>query len=257
MFDPAKLALQNVTYYTPFVTDQAALVAQVIDDFHREDPRMTAAYTDNGVVYLGAPIVIDDYLLLTDFPVDSLADLKGKRIAAPGAAVNWLAGTGAVGVSGNLTTYYNDIENGVHDGVLVFASAAAPAKLYEVAPYVTQVGLGAQFAAALCANRAWHESLPPAVRSALGTAAAAASDWYRAELDAAVAAAFARMSSQGATISAAPPSMRRAWAQGMDDAAGKWMRTLNARGLPASEFLADYMDAMRAAGAMPLRHWDR
>ncbi len=41
--------------------------------------------------------------------------------------MNWLSGTGAVGVSGNLTTYYNEIQAGVYDGVIVFALAAAPA----------------------------------------------------------------------------------------------------------------------------------
>ena len=152
LFDPAKLAVQNVTYYTPFVSDDPRAVSELMDQLHRSDPRMTAAYGENGVVYLGAPVGIDDYLLMTKFPVESLADLDGRKIAAPGPAINWLSGTGAVGVSGNLTTYYNELKTGVYDGVIVFASAALPGKLYEVAPYVTRAGLGAQYAGALCAN---------------------------------------------------------------------------------------------------------
>ena len=50
---------------------------------------------------------------MTDFPVESLADLRGRKIAAPGPAINWLSGTGAVGVSGNLTSYYNELQTGV------------------------------------------------------------------------------------------------------------------------------------------------
>ena len=49
---------------------------------------MQQAWSDNGVAYLGAPIGIDDYLLMTKFPVESLDDLDGKKIAAPGAAIN-------------------------------------------------------------------------------------------------------------------------------------------------------------------------
>ena len=60
--------------------------------------------------------------------------------------------TGAVGVSGNLTTYYNEIKTGVYDGVIVFASAALPGKLYEVAPYITKIGFGAQYAGGIAAN---------------------------------------------------------------------------------------------------------
>lgn len=71
-------------------------------DLQRSDPDMQQSYEDNGVVYIGAPVIIDDYLLMTNFPVNSLADLDGRKIGAPGPAIDWLDGTGAVGVSDNL-----------------------------------------------------------------------------------------------------------------------------------------------------------
>ena len=257
LFDPAKLAVQNVTYYTPFVSPDPRKVGMVIDDMHANLPAMTEAYTDNGVVYLGAPIVIDDYLLMTNFPVTSLADLDGRKIAAPGAAINWLSGTGAVGVSGNLTTYYNELKTGVYDGVIVFASAALPGKLFEVAPYITRAGLGAQFAGGLCANADWYAGLDEGARAALKAGADAARDWYVAELEAAVVASFEAMAGAGATITDAPADMRDAWAAGMDNAAQTWAGQLDGQGQPASEVLGTYMDTMRAAGATPLRNWDQ
>ena len=54
-----------------------------MDVLHKSDPRMTAAYAENGVVYLGAPVVIDDYLLMTNFPVNDLSDLSGKENCRP------------------------------------------------------------------------------------------------------------------------------------------------------------------------------
>lgn len=257
LFDPAKLAVQNVTYYTPFVSPDPRKVGTVIDDMHANLPAMTEAYADNGVVYLGAPIVIDDYLLMTNFPVNSLADLDGRKIAAPGAAINWLSGTGAVGVSGNLTTYYNELKTGVYDGVIVFASAALPGKLFEVAPNITRAGLGAQFAGALCANADWYNGLDDGAKAALKAGADAARDWYAAELEAAVVASFEAMGAAGATITDAPGDMRDAWAAGMDNAARTWADQLDGQGKPASEVLSTYMDAMRDAGAAPLRNWDQ
>jgi TRAP-type C4-dicarboxylate transport system substrate-binding protein len=257
LFDPAKLAVQNVTYYTPFVSDDVRQVATLMHQLHEEVPAMTRAYADNGVVYLGAPIGIDDYLLMTNFPVDSLDDLDGRKIAAPGAAINWLSGTGAVGVSGNLTTYYNEIKTGVYDGVIVFASAALPGKLFEVAPHITRFGLGAQFAGALCANEGWYEDLPQEVKEALHDGADAAMPCYHDELEAAVETAFATMAEAGATITDASPEMREAWAAGMDNAAKEWAEGLDAQGRPGTEILSAYMEAMRAAGAEPLRDWDR
>lgn len=256
LFDPAKLAVQNVTYYTPFVTSDIRMVAGAIDGLFESQPAMTQPYADNGVVYLGAPIVIDDYLLMTNFPVSSLDDLAGRKIAAPGAAINWLSGTGAVGVAGNLTTYYNELKTGVYDGVLVFASAALPGKLYEVAPHVTRAGLGAQYAGSLCANADWYEGLDAEARAALHAGAEAAQDWYLSQLEAAVEMSFAKMAEAGATITDASPEMRRAWAAGMDNAAQPWAEGLDAGGAKASDVLSAYMDAMRAAGATPLRNWD-
>lgn len=257
LFDPAKLAVQNVSYYTPFVSDDPRAVADLMDRLHDTDPRMTAAYGQNGVVYLGAPIAIDDYLLMTNFPVEGLADLDGKKIAAPGPAINWLSGTGAVGVSGNLTTYYNELKAGVYDGVIVFASAALPGKLYEVAPNVTRAGLGAQYAGALCANIDWYESLPEEAQAALHAGADAAKDWYLSALEGAVETSFKVMGENGATITNASEEMRAAWAAGMDNAAKIWAEGLDGNGIPGSEVLSLYMSSMRDAGATPLRNWDQ
>ena len=43
LFDPAKLAEQNVTYYTPFVSADARLVSETMDALHENDPRMRGA----------------------------------------------------------------------------------------------------------------------------------------------------------------------------------------------------------------------
>ena len=257
LFDGAKLALQNVTYYTPFVTTDVTTISDLMDDLHKNDPRMQQAYTDINIVPLGAPIVIDDYLIMTKFPLNSLADLAGKKIAAPGPAINWLSGTGAVGVSGNLTTYYNELKTGVYDGVIVFASAALPGKLYEVAPYITKMGLGAQHSGVIGANKDWYDALPTEVQQALVTGADAARGWYNADLETAVEAALKTMGENGATISEASPEFRQAWADGMDNAAKVWAEALDAEGQQATEVLKVYMDAMRAAGATPLRDWDK
>ncbi len=257
LFDPAKLAVQNVTYYTPFVSDDPRLVSELMDELHDSDARMTDAYAQNGVVYLGGPVGIDDYLLMTTFPIETLADLEGQKIAAPGPAINWLEGTGAVGVSGNLTTYYNEMKAGVYDGVIVFASAALPGKLYEVAPYVTRAGLGAQFAGGLCANADWYNGLPQDAQTALHDGADDAREWYLSALEEAVELSFSVMAENGATITDASDEMRMEWANGMDNAAKNWAEGLDGQGIPGSEVLTLYMDAMRDAGATPLRDWDK
>lgn len=257
VFDPAKLSLQNVTYFTPFVSSDPRLVVDVMDELHASNSKMTSTWEENGLEYLGGPIAIDDYLLMTTFPVNSIADLEGKKIGAPGPAVNWLAGTGAVGVSGNLTTYYNEIKTGVYDGVIVFATAALPGKLHEVAPYITKVGFGAQYAGAIAANKDWYDGLPEAVQNALKSAADTYKAAYLDDLDKAVTAGLEAMASQGATISEVDQAFRQQWADGMDNVAQTWAKQVDSEGKPGTEILGAYLEAVRAAGGEPVRNWDQ
>lgn len=257
LFDPAKLAVQNVTYFTPFVHSDSTRISELMDSLHESNADLRASWEENGLEYLGGAIGIDDYLLMTNFPVNSIADLDGKKIGAPGPAVNWLKGTGAVGVSGNLTTYYNELKTGVYDGVIVFASAALPGKLHEVAPHITKVGFGAQYAGGLAANKDWFDGLPEEVQNALRAGAEADRIAYHADLDASVEKFLGVMQSQGATVSEVDEAFRQQWASGMDNVAKAWAAKLDGDGKPGTTVLKTYMDAMRAAGATPVREWDK
>lgn len=255
--DPAKLSMQNVTYYAPFVSADARLINETLDEMNKTDPELAAGFHEHNVVYLGGPIGLDDYLVMTKTPLESFEDLDGLKIAAPGAAVNWLSGTGAVGVSGNLTAYYNELKTGVYDGVIMFATGIVPSKLYEVAPYVTRFGLGAQYAGGICANKDWFEALPQDVQQVMRDSADATRDWYLNDLETATETAFAKMQELGATVSEATPEMRQKWADNMDNAAAVWAKDLDGKGKPATRVLSTYMETMRAAGATPLRDWDK
>ena len=257
LFDPAKLSVQNVTYFTPFVHTDSTGISELIDSLHETNAELRASWEENGLEYLGGAIGIDDYLLMTNFPVSSIADLDGKKIGAPGPAVNWLKGTGAVGVSGNLTTYYNELKTGVYDGVIVFASAALPGKLHEVAPHITKVGFGAQYAGGLAANKDWYDGLPEVVQKALKDAAEADRVAYHTDLDASVEKFLGIMQSQGATVTEVDQAFRKQWADGMDNVAKDWAARLDGEGKPGTAVLKTYMDAMRAAGATPVRDWDK
>ena len=257
LFDPAKLAVQNVTYFTPFVSSDSTAVAELIDNLHKTNKDLRASWEANGLEYLGGAIGIDDYLLMTKFPIKSIDDLKGKKIGAPGPAVNWLKGTGAVGVSGNLTTYYNEIKTGVYDGVIVFASAALPGKLYEVAPYITKVGFGAQYAGGFAANKEWYDSQPEVVQKALKAAAEADRIAYHKDLDESVTKFLGIMKSKGATVTEVDEAFRKKWAAGMDNVAKVWAAKLDSEGKPGTAVLKTYLDSMRAAGAKPVRDWDK
>lgn len=257
VFEPTSLPLQNVTYYTPFGTPDARIVIDAIDKLHQTIPGMIESWEKYNAQYLGGGFAIDNYFLMTNFPVKSVDDLKGHKIGAPGPAVNWLEGTGAVGVAGNLTTYYNDIQTGVFDGTIVFGTAAAPAKLQEVAPYITVTNFGSNYAGSLVANKDWFDAQPDAVKEALKVGAKAYTDAYIAEQGARVAAAMETLKAGGATITELSEEERAKWAAALPQIADTWAKDADGQGLAGSEVLSSYIRLLKDAGVTLPRDWSQ
>ena len=85
--------------------------SQVLNEMNDTLPDMQEEWSSHNLVFLGAS-VNDTYHLLTTFPVNSLADLNGRKIVGAPALGPWLGGTGAVPVAGGLPTMYQSIQTG-------------------------------------------------------------------------------------------------------------------------------------------------
>jgi len=94
------------------------------------------------------------------------------------------------------------------------------------------------------------------VQDALRTGAAAYTEGFTKELVARVESSLAAMEEGGATLSELPAEDRAAWAAALPNVAAAWAAEADARGLPGSEVLAAYMEALREAGADLPRNWD-
>jgi TRAP-type C4-dicarboxylate transport system substrate-binding protein len=256
LWELSKLPLQNVTFYAPFASDDFRTVVDIVNDMHRTVPAMNAAWTAQNVKFLGAS-ALDTYHLMTTFPVHSIDDLRGRKILAPGPSAAWLEGTGAVAVDGSLTTYYQQIQTGVADGVITILTGAAPNRLHEVAPYITLVGIGSQVTGALAINLDTWNRLPADVRAVLEELGPEYSRGVADDLAKRYEASIARMRSEGATITELPLAEKQKWLAAMPDIAGRWIEATERRGHPAGEVLRAYMTALRARGGQPLRDWDR
>jgi TRAP-type C4-dicarboxylate transport system substrate-binding protein len=256
LWELSKLPLQNVTFYAPFVSDDFRTVVDIVNELHRTVPAMTDAWTAQNTKFLGAS-ALDTYHLMTNFPLHTFEDLRGRKILAPGPSAAWLEGTGAVAVDGSLTTYYQQIQTGVADGVITILTGAAPNRLHEVAPHITLVGLGSQVTGALAINLDTWNRLPDDVRTVLEELGPDYSSAVADEIGRRYDASIARMQSEGATVTELPLAEKQQWLAAMPDIAGRWIEATERRGVPAGEVLRAYMSAIRARGGMPLRDWDR
>lgn len=256
LFEAAKFPLQNVSYYTPFGTDNIELMSQTIAGLQKNIPAMADAWNKNGLTYLGG-MALDSYHIWTKFPITRIEDLNGKKISAPGPAANWIRGTGAVGVAGSLNTYYEDIKSGVSDGVVVFTTGAWGAKVHEVAPYVTKVNFGAQFAGGIAINKRRFEKLPPEVQAVIREAGDKWTAEYSKAQAALVDARLKEMVAAGAKISELPEAERKRWADALSPVAKTWAADAQSKGLPADQVLNGYMNSLIKAGTKVPRDWSK
>ena len=256
IFEAPKMPLHNVTYMTPFGTENIFYVVDIIAELQSKIPALAQEWTKHNQVYLGGA-ALDTYGVLTNFPINSVEDVNGHKLAAPGPSANWLKGTGGVPVASNLNEYYNGIKTGVFEGTLTFMTAAMAIKVYEVAPYICMVNFGSQFAGGLSINKDVFESFPAEVQKIF----IAVGQEYNKKLAEAQAAradkAMAAMKNGGAKVIYLPDVERNKWAHKLPNVPMEWAQAMEKKGLPGKAMLKGYLDGLRSRGVKLARDWDK
>ena len=256
LWEPAKMPLENVTFYAPFATGNVHHLIEIQEDLHWAIPAMNSVWRKHNAVYLGGQ-ASDTYHVISKSPLTSVDQLRGRKILAPGPTASWLKGTGAIPVDAALPDYYNSLKTGVADAGIIVTTGILPFKLHEVAPHIVTVDLGAPISGALAMNLDTWKSLPLHMKTMfrfLGR------EYARKQADivaAKVRADMAKLAREGATISAFPAAERIKWVKLLPDLAGDWVARNEAKRLPAKKVLAAFMDGVRKRGGKPARDWDR
>jgi TRAP-type C4-dicarboxylate transport system substrate-binding protein len=252
VWEGAAMPLQNVTYFTPFATEKHELLIQIFDKLTAELPELQKSWDGQNMVYLSS-LITDSYDIYANFPVAKLEDLQNKRINAPGTAASWLQGTGSTPVDGALTTYYTNIQTGVTQGALSFASGIQPTRVYEVAPNLTRVGIGAMYFGGIAANKSFFNKLPKEVQDVIREAGKATSKRHGEFVTERANAAIGEMKAAGLKIADMPEAEKARWVKSLPNIVEPWVK---ANGEPAKRVLRAYFDELRARGEKPLRAWD-
>jgi TRAP-type C4-dicarboxylate transport system substrate-binding protein len=258
IFHPDKLPLDAVAFMAPFCTDDLSKVTNAINAVYAKVPQMDGQYSKFNLIRLNGSGV-DSYQLLTNFPVKSLADMKGKKIGTAGSALQWLRGIGVTSVQAHMFRYYNDTKTGIYQGFIIMGSPIPPMKYPEVAPYVTRVNFGAMYAVALVMNKDSMKKLPADVQKAIR---GAAKSWGPIGDKGHIGAGkwgwnTGKKMFKKATFSEFPQAERVKWANAMPNIAKEWAARMEKKGLPGNKVLSLYMDALRAQGVKCARNWDK
>lgn len=256
-FHPDKVPFYNISYVTPLVTADIGLVARTVDELVERYPELRQEWDDYNQVFLTAAGAIDTYQVLMNQPIESLDDFQGKKICGVGLNLRYVQGLGSAAVSSNLGDFYNNIATGLTEGTVAWAESAVAYKLYEVAPYMIDVRLGAVTSKVITMNRRTYDRLPEEVRDVLLETAIDYRDELARETDRRAQSSREEFVAQGGTIQPLTDEQRRVWAESLPNMAKEWAEDLEERGLPGRQILRDYMDIMRANNQPIVRHWDR
>lgn len=252
VFQSAKLPLNNVTFFVPFGPTDAGTVIKAVD-YVQTLPELTGEWTKNGLVFLSG-FAIDNYNLTTNFPVNKVEDLKGRKISGAGPNLAWFKGTGAVGVQGSLNTWYNDIKAGVFDGAIIFITAAVPAKLFEVAPQYNVMNLGAMYPGAIAVNKGRWDKFPDEVKAAFRRGANAYKANYLVEQTGRIESSYDAWKKAGGKVNELSAEERTKLIKMIPNPTKDWIKQVGPNG---KKVLAAYMDSVRATGFKFPRDFDK
>lgn len=252
VWEGATMPLQNVTYFAPFATDDHMMLIDIFDKLNVELPELAESWKAQGMRHLSS-LITDSYDIYSNFPISGLADLKNRKINAPGTSANWLSGTGATPVDGALTTYYTNIQTGVTEGALSFASGILPTRVYEVAPHLTKVGAGSMYFGSIAANEKFFQSLPEPVQQAFLAAGPVTSKAHGEYVTQLAAKAMVDMQAAGLKVAELPAEEKAAWVNTLPNIIEPW---IGQTGDAGKAVLKAYMSELRARGVTPLRDWD-
>ncbi len=254
-FEAANLYLHNLTFFVPFGSPDVATTLSAARSAFEQNPEMIDVLERDWNQRLIGLMAIDDYNLITTFPVNSLADLRGRRIAAAGPNLPWLEPVGATPIQGALTEAYTGLQTGVYDGWIMMAASTVGANLHEVAKYWTEVNFGAALTGGVHINLDTLNRFPADVQEIILELGAEFEALTPERVAADTARALQTMRDAGVTFSTLPAADRQAWADALPNIPNLRATEANELGLPGTQVLQTYLASLSRAGYAPPRSW--
>jgi C4-dicarboxylate-binding protein DctP len=247
--EPSKLFLHNFSYFVPFGPRDSARAIQIARTIYDKHPWLQEQLSQNHKQELLALNGWDNYHLGTVLPWDSIDELRGVKIAGAGPNLPWLEFVGAVPVQSALPDGYLSLQTGVYSGWLMFPSAYYSFNLHEPAPNYTLINFGSVGGAViLTVNTKAIAALPTEVQAIIREVGQDYEQVASIALNEGQAGGLKNLKEAGTSIRILPDSVRKDWAESLADFPNQMAQDANARDMPGTEILRDYIEAVSQTG---------
>ena len=186
--------------------------------------------------------------LWTTKPVRTLEDCKGLRIRTPGGhQTNYIKALGAEPVFMPLGDVYLAMETGTIDGLVTCPPLVLAFKLYEVAKYGAIATFGCVTEGIIMNEKSWNrtpDDLKPIIMEVCSnpfrTTGGLTVDVYKTMMK--------EIANKGVNLYYLPKKEENRWYAGFQDETRKWVKGLEAKGLPAKKTVIMYNEECEKRG---------
>jgi C4-dicarboxylate-binding protein DctP len=256
VFEPTKLFLHSFSHYAPFGTADLMLATKVNLDVYEKFPYLRETFEKKFKQKWLGVFTYEDYDLLSTFPIKTLNDLKGKKIGCAGLPCPWIANIGVVPVKSGFNEAYSSMQTGVYNGFVGFLTGYYNYKFYEVAKHYTYAGLGCASGGSLTVNMKMWDSLPKEIQDIMIDVGKKYPYEVAKEITSRRAEVKGLLEKQGIQFHTLSLEDRRTWMKAMGNMANDRAKEADKMGLPGSQVIKYYVEAMAKAGyEWPIK-WD-
>ena len=254
-FEPSNLPLHAFQVMLPFGTMSPEKSVKIARAVYDQVPALAKTFEDKFNQVLIGLIADNGYNLTTTFEWNTVADLKGRKLAGAGLNLKWLEYAGVVPVQSSLPEAYTSLQTGVYNGWIMFPSGVVNFKLHEVSKYYTEIGFGAITWHGLTVNKARLAKLPKEVQDILLEVGRE----YEAKIGTVNEANYPKQLEQltaaGAVVRKLPETVAVEWGTSLKGWPQEKADELDKAGLPASQVLKLALEEAEKAGhKWPVRY---
>lgn len=248
-YEASRLPLHNFTYWVPFGPPDPVMLSKVVRKIYDEFPIMKGAFEkDYNQKFLGFAAT-QNYNLVAKFPVKSVDDLKGKKIAAVGPNLHFLKGSGSVPVQSTIPEMYTSFQTGVYEGWVMYPNTVVGLKIWEVAPYyIKGVDFGSIILTPVTININTWNKLPEEVKKVFLEVGNDLCDVAAKDVKDSFEKDLALWKEKGGKIIEFDPVERAKWAEMLPNNPNERAKELDAKGYPASQLLKRYFQLLSENG---------
>jgi TRAP-type C4-dicarboxylate transport system substrate-binding protein len=167
-YTPSELPLNNIVADLALVTSDIYVSMAASTEQVFVNPKLLGEYRRNGLIY-GGGYSTSPYLLLCNKKIESLADIKGKRLRMPGSLWDrWAVSVGAISVNVPSSEIFTGLERGTLDCGVNPLESLQSRSWWDVAKFVIDLPLGPYFSGPMWAyNPQFWRGITPEQRRVL------------------------------------------------------------------------------------------